>query len=77
MTSLFRRGQGAKSDGAESAHAESRLVHVAAQRKAPELVEVTDANGAAQGAGVGSLKDGERKSGKARKTTGQHRAHYK
>jgi hypothetical protein len=52
-------------------------VHVAAQRKAPELVEVTDANGAAQGAGVGSLKDGERKSGKARKTTGQHRAHYK
>ena len=41
------------------------------------LADVPDANGAAQGAGVGSLKDGERKSGKARKTTGQHRAHYK
>ncbi|KAK7240897.1 Collagenase [Aureococcus anophagefferens] len=41
------------------------------------LADVPDANGAPQGAGVGSLKDGERKSGKARKTTGQHRAHYK
>jgi hypothetical protein len=38
---------------------------------------VPDANGAPQGAGVGSVKDGERKAGKARKTTGQHRAHYK